>query len=156
MLWLFAPPSDHDENVFDVPPSVCGVGALTELLDFWITVTTNGVTAVAVLTASESPDGLDAKVRLTVFGFSWTLDVARRARGVRRGQLQLEVRRIAVVRRVERAARDACPALHRVRVAVPDRRAVVDDQRPGQRRRGQRSILVIGGVPENEIGSPTA
>ena len=38
MLWVAAPPSDQETNAYDVPPSVCGDGAMIELVDPWMTV----------------------------------------------------------------------------------------------------------------------
>src|SRR5262245_63709560 len=38
-----APPSDHEPNTYPVPPRVCGVGAMSEFVDRWITVVVNGV-----------------------------------------------------------------------------------------------------------------
>ena len=120
--------------------------ALTELLDFTTTVRTNGVTDVAEPTVSDRPDGAEANVRLTVLGLSWRWWCSGAA-GVLGGQLQLEIRRVVVVRCVERSARNALPGLHGVRMAVPGGRAVMDDQRPRQCRGCQRPVLRVGGVP---------
>jgi hypothetical protein len=54
---------------------VCGEGALNELAELTTTVWTDGVVTDVPLTESDSPDGLDANVRPTVFGFNWTLAV---------------------------------------------------------------------------------
>ena len=62
--------------------------------------------------------------------------------GVGDGEAQLEMRRVLVVGRDERAAGDADEVLQRVRVAV--RRAVVEDQRPAERGRGERPLLRVG------------
>ena len=54
----------------------------------------------------------------------------------------------------ERTARDAGPSLERVGVAV--RRAVLQDQLPGERRGGKRPLLRVGWrSPTKEIRSPT-
>ena len=64
---------------------------------------------------------------------------------VGRRQLQLEVGRVLVIGRAERAAGDARPALERVRVAV--RRAVLQQQRPRKCRRGKVALLRVCRVP---------
>ncbi len=60
---------------------------------------------------------------------------------VSRSQPQLEVRRVLVIRGDERAARRVHEVLDRVLVARG--RAVVEEQRPGQRRSGQGSVLGV-------------
>jgi len=75
MLWVAAPPSDHDENVYGVPLSVWDGGALIEFADLAMTVRVNGVTALSLPTVSVSPDGAEAKLRLAVCGSSRTLVV---------------------------------------------------------------------------------
>src|SRR5690349_24991673 len=74
MLWLCAPPSDQLRNR-NRRPSVrlCGLGALTELLDPTVTVRVNGVTCSTVPTTSRAPLGLEVNVRFTVRGFSRTV-----------------------------------------------------------------------------------
>src|ERR1700704_3904682 len=76
MLWVAAPPSDHDAKLYEVPPSVCGDDALIELIEFTITVRANGVTELVLPTVSDRPDGTEAKLRPTVFGSRRTLVVA--------------------------------------------------------------------------------
>src|SRR5262245_57071176 len=73
MLWVCAPPSDQLENPYDVPPTVCGVGALIEFAEPMMTVRVNGAGSEEPSTTSWSPVGLLWKVRLTVFGCSITL-----------------------------------------------------------------------------------
>ena len=58
-LCACAPPSDHDEKLYELGPSVCGDGALRELLEPMMTVRLNAVAADVPLTASCSPAGLD-------------------------------------------------------------------------------------------------
>jgi hypothetical protein len=78
MLCVCAPPSDHDENAYVVPFSVCGELALTELDEFTITVRVNGAVPLLEPTASCSPLGLEANVRSTVRGSRRTLVVLER------------------------------------------------------------------------------
>src|SRR5262245_56219728 len=68
MLWVAAPPSDHEAKSKVLAPEAWGDGALTELLDPLITVRVNGVVSLDASTASESPAGTDANVRSTVCG----------------------------------------------------------------------------------------
>ncbi len=141
-MWLWAPPSDHDEKTYVVPPRTCGVNALTEFAEPTMTVRSNGVVDVVAPTVSCSPDGADANVRSTVWGRSVTLGGPRCASLVRCGQPQLQMRGVLVVGGVEGAAGHAGPALDRVRMAV--RRTVLQEERPGQRGGGERSLLGVG------------
>jgi hypothetical protein len=70
MLCVWAPPSDQLANSYAVPPVACGEGALTERVDPRIAVRVNGATWLVDPTASDSPAGLDPKVRATVCGSS--------------------------------------------------------------------------------------
>src|SRR4029450_7519137 len=70
MLCVWAPPSDQLANSYAVPPVACGEGALTERVDPRIAVRVNGATWLVGPTASDSPAGLDPKVRATVCGSS--------------------------------------------------------------------------------------
>ena len=58
MLWLVGPPSDQDENAYCVAASVCGVGALIELLDPTITVRLAGVVTDSLPIATCRPGGV--------------------------------------------------------------------------------------------------
>src|SRR3954451_18174951 len=75
MLCVAAPLSDQLENVYDVPATVCGEGALTEFAEPTTTVFVNGVLADEPPTVSFKPVGEDVSVRSTVFGCSVTLVV---------------------------------------------------------------------------------
>ena len=75
-LWVRAPPSDHDLNVYDTPPTVCGLGALTLFDEPTITVRVVGAVTDWGPTPSCSPVGVVAKVRFTVLGSSWRLVLA--------------------------------------------------------------------------------
>jgi hypothetical protein len=78
MLWVCAPPSDHDWNVYVVPPRVCGVVAEIEFADPTITVRVNGAVADEAFTTSWRPAGDDANVSSVVIGFRLTLVVCDR------------------------------------------------------------------------------
>src|SRR4051794_4170111 len=75
MLWVARPPSDHDLKSYDVPPRVCGVGAVIELADPWITVRLNGVVLARLFTVSDRPDGTEARLSVVVRGSRRTLAV---------------------------------------------------------------------------------
>jgi hypothetical protein len=68
IVWVAAPPSDHERNVYRVPPSDCVAGALSETEDLAMTVRVNGVVPAARLTTKERPLGLDRMLRSTVLG----------------------------------------------------------------------------------------
>ena len=81
MMWLWAPPSDQEEKLYVEWFTVCGDGALTELLDPTTTVVLNGVACALELTArsvSLRPAGLVLKVSTTVLGSSRRLAVEDR------------------------------------------------------------------------------
>ena len=60
MLWVWAPPSDHDHH-FHLPWRFWGDGALTVFLEPTMTVRVNGVTALVRRSEpSVRPDGCDA------------------------------------------------------------------------------------------------
>ena len=75
-LWVCPPPSDHDLNVCETPPTVCGLGALTLFDEPTITVRVVGAVTDCAPTPSCSPVGVVAKVRFTVLGSSWRLVLA--------------------------------------------------------------------------------
>ena len=54
MVWLRAPPSDQEEKLYVERFTVCGDGALTELLEPTTTVVLNGALRLVALTASPS------------------------------------------------------------------------------------------------------
>jgi hypothetical protein len=62
--------------VYDAPPNVCGLGALTLFDEPTITVRVAGAVTDAAPTASWSPLGVVAKVRSTVLGSSCRLVLA--------------------------------------------------------------------------------
>ncbi len=68
MLWLWAPRSDQAANWYDVPPDVCGEGALIELVEPMMTVRVKGVAWLVLPTESCSPDGFEVNESPTVFG----------------------------------------------------------------------------------------
>src|SRR5688500_4084079 len=72
-VWLCAPPSDHASNWYCRPSSVCGDGALTEVLEPRMTVRLNGVRSALGPTASSSPVGDDWKASAAVRGSSWSV-----------------------------------------------------------------------------------
>ena len=78
MVWLCAPPSDHDVKKYVDLLNGCGDGALTEFAEPATTVTENGVLRGASLTTRllrARPPGLVLNVSTTVFGSSRTLVV---------------------------------------------------------------------------------
>src|SRR5262249_32960448 len=100
--------------------------------------------------AGKAPDGELKSARLGLEGQIHGLGLERGARRrrealrVRRRQLELEPRRILVVRRVEATGRDAVPGLNGVKMAVDAVRAVVHEERPRKARGGQRTVLRVG------------
>jgi hypothetical protein len=68
--WLWAPPSDQDENENGVTPTVCGDGALTELREPMMTTRMSGASAVVLPTARRKPLGTVWNVTATVLGSS--------------------------------------------------------------------------------------
>jgi hypothetical protein len=52
MLWLCAPPSDHEEKTYCVPFKVCGVGALIVFVEPLMTVRVKGAVPLVPLTTS--------------------------------------------------------------------------------------------------------
>src|SRR5690242_2335108 len=74
--WAWAPPSDHDFQMYVDRFSTCGEGALTEFAEPTTTVVVNGVVWAAefnVRSVSFRPPGLVLNVRFTVTGSSRTL-----------------------------------------------------------------------------------
>src|SRR6476659_4525484 len=78
MVWLCAPPSDHDANVYVPVPIVCGDSAPTATAELITTVLVKGAVALVDPAESCAPLGDDANMRSTVFGSSLTLVVAER------------------------------------------------------------------------------
>src|SRR5215210_1630041 len=76
MSWLCVPPSDQEANSYVVPPSVCGVVALMELLEPTTTVRLKGAVELLSPTTRSSPAGSDWKFSTTGFGSSRTLLVS--------------------------------------------------------------------------------
>ena len=111
-----------------------------------IAVTVNGAAWVVAANVSSRPAGALAIVISTVRGSSLTHLGGGQTLRVRRGQRQLEVRRIVVVGRVEGPGRHASERV--LRVGMAGRRAVLEDERPGQPGRGERSVLRIAAEPE--------
>ena len=64
----FSPPSDHEPNVIDVPPSVCGSAAKSAWPDLRGTLCVNGAVCVVPLTEIVAPGGDDCSVIATRFG----------------------------------------------------------------------------------------
>ena len=107
-----------------------------------ITVRVNGAAAWVLPTTSWSPVAFEAKVEHDGL---WVeperLGVGETAR-VGRGQAQLEIRGVLVIRRGEGAAGDARERLDRVLMAV--RRAVLHDKLPAERAGRQRPLFRVG------------
>ena len=94
-----------------------------------------------------------AKVRLTVWGWSVTRAVFVRPPESVDGQDELEIRRVLVVGGGERAARHAHEVLKRMGVTVG--RAVIENQRPGERRGGHGPVLRVGAaIPRSRSRCP--
>jgi len=70
MLWVWAPPSDHDIQRYVERPIVCGDGALIVIVEPMITVRSNGATVAMPPTTSFSPTplGLVSNVSVVVCG----------------------------------------------------------------------------------------
>ena len=135
-----APPWLHDPNVYWVPLSVCGVGADTVCVDFWMTVEVNGVTPETEPTVMLRPLGTELNVRSTVFGSSRRLTVVLEPAASVAVEPQLHVGRVLVVGSDEGAGR-AVDLADVVLVAVVGRGAVLQDQLPVQVRRRERAVL---------------
>src|SRR5829696_8529522 len=73
MVWLWAPPSDHDPNVYDVPPDVCA-GALSVCWKPLTSSIENGVVLEIPSISSVSPLGTVSNVWVTLSGKTKTDD----------------------------------------------------------------------------------
>ena len=107
-----------------------------------MTLRVNGVVAEPAFTASLSPDGTDAKCRTTVWGSIRTLLSSAEPGRVGRGEPQLEVGGVLVVRRVERAGRDARDVLHVCVWQFDGQCCIITDH--DSRGPGQSPVLGIG------------
>src|SRR2546421_7124019 len=69
-LWVCAPPSDQLEKVYCWPFSVCGVAALTAVVELRISVRVNGAVLPELPTTSWRPAGDEVKLTSAVSGSS--------------------------------------------------------------------------------------
>ena len=104
--WFCAPPSDHPVHPYVIPPTVCGESAESEFVEPTMTRLMNGVASFAPPTVSVSPLGFVANSDRPSSGRDHASRMGQ-TMGIRRGETELEMRRIFVIGCRERTRRDA-------------------------------------------------
>ena len=107
MSWVWAPLSDHEAKVYVFLPLVCGEIALMLFLDPTITVRVKVAVACVFTSATCNPPRNCLESQSNRPGIQAQALRSRETPAIRGSQLELEVRRILMIRSDERATSNA-------------------------------------------------